>query len=78
MNRTILSLAAAAAIASTAALLPSRASAMGVGTASAIEIAVAGASMLEDVALVCRHRGWRSRRVCWRTYPRRWRYYRRW
>lgn len=65
MRRTILSLAAAATIASTAALLPTRADAMSVGTAAAIEAAVADMGMLEDVRYVCRHRGYSSRRVCW-------------
>ena len=88
MQRTFLSLAAAAAIASTAAMLPTQANAMGVGTAAAIELAIADSSLIEDVryvcrhrwrtsgrrcfmtrpAVVCRHRGWNSRRVCVRRW----------
>ena len=69
MHRTILSLAAAAAIACTAALLPSRADAMTVGTAAAIEAAIEATSLVDDVAVyVCRHRGYSSYRTCrWRT-----------
>ena len=83
MHKSLLSLAAATAIASTAALLPTRANAMGVGTAAAIEMAAADLDMMESVAYVCRHRGY-SRRACWwvpgRRYyrPYRHRYYRRW
>ena len=82
MHRTILSMAAAVAIASTAALLPTRADAMGVGTAAAIDVAAADMSMLEDARYVCRHRWRSSRRVCWwvpgRRHYRPYRYYRRW
>ena len=86
MQRTLLSVAAAAAIVSTAALLPIRANAMGVGTAAAIDNALSGISAVEDVRYVCR---WRyGRRVCWWVpgvryyrpyrYHRPYRYYRRW
>ncbi len=82
MQKSLLSLAAAAAIVSSATLLPSRADAMSVGTASAIEVAVAEMGMLEDARYVCRHRYYSSRRVCWwapvRRYYRPYRSYRRW
>lgn len=83
MNRTLLSLAAAAAIASAATLLPSRADAMSVGTAAALDMAVADMSAIQDAAYVCRHRYYSSRRVCWWTgrrsyYYRPYRHYRRW
>jgi hypothetical protein len=79
----MLSLAAAAAIASAATLLPGRAEAMSVGTAAAIDMALADMSALEDAAYVCRHRYYSSRRVCWWTgrryyYYRPYRSYRRW
>ncbi len=51
MNRTLLSLAAATAIVSAATLLPSRADAMGVGSAAAIEMALEDMSALENVRL---------------------------
>jgi hypothetical protein len=82
MNRTLLSLAAATAIVSAATMLPSRADAMGVGGAAAMEMALEDMSALENAAYVCRHRYYSSRRVCWwtpgRRYYRPYRYYRRW
>ena len=81
MNRTLLSLAAAAAIVSAATLLPTRADAMGVGTAAAIDVAMADIGMVEDARYVCRHRVYSSRRVCFwaggRRYYRPYRSYRR-
>lgn len=69
MKKRILTLAAAAAIVSTATLLPTRADAMSVGTAAAIEAAVAELGAIENVAYVCR---WRyNRRVCWWVPSRR-------
>ena len=59
------------------------ASAMTVGTASGIQAAIADTSVLDEVAYVCRHRDYSSRRVCWWRpggyygYRRYWRY-RRW
>ena len=54
---------AAAAIASTAALLPTRADAMGVGTAAAIDSILSETSATENVRYVC---SWRyGRRACW-------------
>jgi hypothetical protein len=63
MRKTLLSLTAATAIVAAASVVP--ASAMTVGTASGIEAALAGTSMLDEVAYVCRHRYYSSRRVCW-------------
>ncbi len=71
MNRTLLSLAAAAAIVSAATLLPTRADAMGVGTAAAVDVALADMSVLEDARYVCRHRYYSSRRVCFWSGGRR-------
>jgi hypothetical protein len=80
MRTTLLSLTAATAIATAAALSPAQA--MTVGTASGIEAALADTSVLDDVAYVCRHRFYSSRRVCWWRpgYNRgwRWRRWRRW
>ena len=82
MNRALLSLAAASTIVSAATLLPSRADAMGVGSAAAVETALEDMSALENAAYVCRHRYYSSRRVCWwtptRRYYRPYRSYRRW
>ena len=36
-----------------------------VGTASGIQAAIADTSVLDEVAYVCRHRYYSSRRVCW-------------
>jgi hypothetical protein len=68
----LLCLTAASAIVAAASIAP--ASAMTVGTASGIQAAINGTSAVEDVAYVCRHRYYSSRRVCWWTH----RYYRRW
>ena len=63
MKRILLSLAAAAIIVSAAALIPTRAHAMSVGTAAAIENALEEMSGVEQAAYRCR---WRyGRRVCW-------------
>ena len=82
MNRTLLSLATAVTIVSGATLVPSQASALGMGAAAAIDLAVQDMNMMEDVRYVCRHRYHSSRRVCWwvpvRRYYRPHRYYRRW
>jgi hypothetical protein len=40
---------------------------MTVGTAAGIQAAIADTSAVEDVAYVCRHRYYSSRRVCWWT-----------
>ena len=56
---------------------------MTVGTASGMQTALADTSVLDEVAYVCRHRGYSSRRVCWWRpggyygYRRYW-HYRRW
>jgi hypothetical protein len=77
MRKLVLSLTAASAMIAAASVVPAQA--MGVGTASGIQTAIDNASAIEDVAYVCRHRYYSSRRVCfWRPgYGRRsWR--RRW
>lgn len=63
MRKTLLSLTAATAIVAAASVAP--ASAMTVGTASGIQAAIADTSVLDEVAYVCRHRYYSSRRVCW-------------
>ena len=65
MRKILLSLTAASAIVAAASIAP--ASAMTVGTASGIQAAIDGTSAVEDVAYVCRHRYYSSRRVCWWT-----------
>jgi hypothetical protein len=65
MRRILVSLAAAAAFVAAASLAPGRAEAMTVGTVPGIQDALAETSLTEDVAYVCRHRYWSSRRVCW-------------
>ena len=80
MRKILLSLAAASALVAAASIAP--ANAMTVGTAPGIQAAIDGTSLVEDVAYVCSHRYYSSRRVCWwrpggyyRPYRR---YYRRW
>ena len=63
MRKILLSLTAASAIVAAASVIP--ASAMTVGTASGIQAAIADTSVLDEVAYVCRHRAYSSRRVCW-------------
>jgi hypothetical protein len=63
MRKILLSLTAASAIVACASVVP--AGAMTVGTASGIHAAIADASVLDEVAYVCRHRYYSSRRVCW-------------
>ena len=78
MRRVLLSLTAASAIMAAASVAP--ASAMTVGTASGMQAAIDNAAAIEDVAYVCRHRYYSSRRACWWTpgYRRwRWRHWRR-
>ncbi|MCX7311037.1 MAG: hypothetical protein WCG92_21430 [Hyphomicrobiales bacterium] len=79
MRKVLLSLTAATALVAAAPVAP--AGAMTVGTASGIQAAIDGTSAVEDVAYVCRHRYYSSRRVCWWTpgygyrrgpYRRRW------
>ena len=80
MRKVLLFLAAAFAIVAAVSVVP--ASAMTVGTASGIQTALADTSVLDEVAYVCRHRAYSSRRVCWWRpggyYIRPWRRYRRW
>jgi hypothetical protein len=78
MRKILLSLTAASAIVAAASTVP--ASAMTVGTAAGIQAAIADTSMLDEVAYVCRHRYYSSRRVCWWRpggYYRPWRRWRR-
>ena len=65
MRKILLSLAAASALVAAASVAP--ANAMTVGTAPGIQAALDGTSAVEDVAYVCRHRYYSSRRVCWWT-----------
>ena len=79
MREVLLSLTAASAIVAAASIAP--ASAMTVGTASGIQAAIDGTSAVEDVAYVCRHRYYSSRRRFWKPgghYRPYRRYYRRW
>jgi len=76
MRKVLLSLTAASAIVAAASIAP--ASAMTVGTASGIQAAVDEAALLQDVAYVCRHRYYSSRRVCWWRPGGYYRPYRRW
>jgi hypothetical protein len=50
---------------------------MSIGTAAGLKAAIADTSMVDDVAYVCRHRYWSSRRVCW-WRPGGYRWHRRW
>jgi hypothetical protein len=76
----LLSLTLASAIAAAAALTPAQA--MTAGTASGIKAALADAGLVAEVAYVCRHRFYTTRRICWwRPGPYRgwrWRRWRRW
>ncbi len=72
MRKVLLSLAAFSAIAAGTA---APAGAMTVGTAPAIQMAIADQDLVQDAAYVCRHRYYSSGRFCyWRpTYRRYWR-----
>jgi hypothetical protein len=63
MRKTVLSVAAAASILATSALLSTRAEATGIGTAAAIDNALSAISTAENVRYVCSWR--RGRRICW-------------
>ena len=76
MRKILLSLTAASAIVAAASIAP--ASAMTVGAASGIQAALDGTSAVEDVAYVCRHRYWSSRRACFWAPGGYYRRYRRW
>lgn len=78
MRRILLSFAVASAIVSAAAIAaPARA--LTVGTASTMRAALEETGMLNEVAYVCRHRYYTSRRVCWwRPDGRSWWPWRRW
>lgn len=73
MRQFLLALTAATAIASAVSLAPQRADAMTVGSAAAIAAATEDSSLVQDVAYVCRHRYWRSGRVCFFTGGGGWR-----
>jgi hypothetical protein len=75
MRKLLLSLAAASALVAAGAVAP--ANAMSVGMAAGLKAAIADTSMVDDVAYVCRHRYWSSRRVCW-WRPGGYRWHRRW
>lgn len=62
MRKVLLSLAAVALV-SAASFAP--ASAMTPGTASGMRAAIQDVNLIEDVAWVCQHRGWR--RTCWKV-----------
>jgi hypothetical protein len=61
----LLSLTAVTAIAAAAVIAPQPAGAMSVRTVAGVQAAVAGTSPAAQVAYVCRHRYYTSRRVCW-------------
>jgi hypothetical protein len=63
MRSVVIATAAAAAIVAVASSTPARA--MTVGTASAIEAALADSDLVQEAAYVCRHRFYTSRRLCW-------------
>ena len=50
---------------SAASFTPANAITIGTGAAHGIQSAVEDGNLVEDVAYVCRHRGYSSRRVCW-------------
>ena len=65
MRRMLLSLTAVAAIAAATVIAPQPAGAMSVATVAGVRAAVASTSPTAQVAYVCRHRYYTSRRVCW-------------
>jgi hypothetical protein len=71
MRKVLLSVGAAA-ILSAAALVPAHA--MTPGTASGIAAALADTRAIHEVAYVCRHRYFTSRRLCWWRPGYRWRW----
>ncbi len=79
MRKILLTLGVASTIVAAASIVP--ANAMTIGTASGIQAAIADTSLLDEVAYVCRHRYYSSRRVCWWRpggYHRPYRRFRRW
>jgi lipopolysaccharide biosynthesis regulator YciM len=77
MRSLLLSLATASAIVAGASVLP--ASAMTVGSAPALQAALADQALVQDAAYTCRHRFYTSRRFCWwRPNFRRWHWRRHW
>jgi lipopolysaccharide biosynthesis regulator YciM len=63
MRRLLLSLTAASAILAGASVVP--ASAMTLGSAPALQTALADQSLVQNAAYTCRHRYYTSRRFCW-------------
>ena len=72
MRKTLLSLTAAAALASAAALVSTPGSAMGASGVFAIQQAAGAVDLTSDVRMICRHR-WSSRERCRWVPGRRWR-----
>ena len=73
MKRTLLTLATASSLIVCASLVPAHATVAGT-IVSGIRAAIAESGALVDVAYVCRHRYYSSRRVCWWTPSRPWRH----
>ena len=73
MRRLCLAIAAAAALLSAMSLIPNRAEAMTLPAPSGLQLALAGNSMIEEAAYVCRRRcgpGGCFRRCRWVPGPR--------
>jgi hypothetical protein len=64
MRKILLTLAATIAVAAVSVPTVPRANAMPVGAAAGLQAALQGASLLEEAAVVCRHRYRSSRRYC--------------
>jgi hypothetical protein len=76
MRKALLTLATTAAILTAPTLVPAQA--MPVGNPAGIQAALDETSAVQDVATVCRHRAWSSKRRCWwRPGYRGWRWHRR-
>ena len=65
MRKLLLAMTAAATVLSFIAFVPGRADAMTAGSAAGVNAAIEDMSLVQDVATVCRHRYYSSRRVCW-------------
>jgi hypothetical protein len=75
MRKFLFAFAAAVAVISVTTWAAPRADATPVGAAIGIQAALQGASLLEEAAVVCRHRYRSSRRVCRNVLVCRHRYY---
>jgi len=64
MRTILLSLTAATAIVSAVSLGSTRADAMPIGSATTIQDLLQSNNMIEDLAVVCRHRTYSSRQRC--------------